>query len=67
MRGIERNYLQSTYLDFYYPIEFDSSLEFPNIPNVTQTLKDAVYGLFSNEGVLKLKNNVDYYSISSNY
>ncbi|KAL4502254.1 hypothetical protein ABPG72_000489 [Tetrahymena utriculariae] len=65
LRGIEKNYLSSTYLDFYYPEEFDPKMNFPYLEH-DQSVIDAVYGLYTDDGITKLQNSVDFYKVGSN-
>lgn len=58
LQGIEENYLNSVYLDFYFPQKFDPTMIFKSVSDNGRTYLDAVSGLYSEEGV-KSFNSMD--------
>jgi len=69
LRGVEKNYLRSVYLDYYYPSELDPTIEFPLIElanGVKSKHIDTIAGLYSDEGLQELNNNLDFFGLASN-
>ncbi|EGR28776.1 permease family protein, putative [Ichthyophthirius multifiliis] len=66
IKGVEKNYLQSSYLDFYYPTQFDPNYKFKTISNNGNDVNDCVESLFSQEGNLNIQKSTDVFKIISN-
>jgi hypothetical protein len=61
LRPIEKNYLNSTYIDYYSPKLLQKGIHFPK----TQGKKDVITSLYSDEGTTDFEENLDKFNISS--
>eukprot|EP00360_Condylostoma_magnum_P001505 CAMPEP_0168315694 /NCGR_PEP_ID=MMETSP0210-20121227/12342_1 /TAXON_ID=40633 /ORGANISM="Condylostoma magnum, Strain COL2" /LENGTH=136 /DNA_ID=CAMNT_0008290797 /DNA_START=2166 /DNA_END=2576 /DNA_ORIENTATION=- len=58
--GIEENYLNSIYQEFYIPTESDGDFDFPELSNGEI---DLVAGIYDDEGIDNYMGDPDYYNI----
>lgn len=61
--GVEEEYLDAIYTEFFVPTEKDSDVDFPEI----DSKPDLVYGLYTDEGLRSYDGNPDYYNVTSGY
>ena len=59
-RGVEENYLDAVYEEFYVPIEGDPAIEYPERDNGNP---DFFYGLYTDDDLVSYLGDYDYYDV----
>ena len=60
--GVEKNFLDAIYQDYYMPTEFDSNID---LPELVGGQLDAVAGLYSTKNNVIYEGNIDRYGVIS--
>jgi len=60
--GIEKNYLQSSFIEYYLPTEYDTTVSYPILSDGE---KDGISSLFTLDGTMTISLSEDPYNITS--